>query len=142
MRQNRLARYAHPMTAASKIESVVREFVARLEDEVRADIRARLEQGLSNGGRHASRSNGLAKGEKRDPSDIAGLHDTFVAFVAKHPGLRIEQINKELGTSTKDLALPIRKLLAAKAIKTTGQRRSTKYFAGGTAAKAAKKSKK
>ena len=28
-----------------------------------------------------------------------------------HPGLRIEQINKELGTLTKDLALPIRKLL-------------------------------
>ena len=119
------------MTAASKIESVVREFVARLEDEVRADIRARLEQGLSNGGRHASRSNGLAKGEKRDPSDIAGLHDTFVAFVAKHPGLRIEQINKELGTSTKDLMLPIRKAVAAKLVKTEGQRRATKYFAGG-----------
>jgi hypothetical protein len=131
------------MTAASKIESVVREFVVKLEDEVRADIRARLEQGLSNGGRHASRSNGLAKGEKRDPSYITALEEKFVAFVAKHPGLRIEQINKELGTSTKELMLPIRKAIAAKVVKTEGERRATKYFAGGGGkAKHGKKSKK
>jgi hypothetical protein len=36
----------------------------------------------------------------------------FAAFVKAHPGLRIEQINKELGTTTKDMALPIRKLIA------------------------------
>jgi hypothetical protein len=54
-----------------------------------------------------------------------------VAFVAKHPGLRIEQINKELGTSTKELMLPIRKAIAAKVVKTEGERRATKYFAGG-----------
>ena len=52
-----------------------------------------------------------------------------MSFVAKHPGLRIEQINKELGTSTKDLALPIRKLIAEGQIKTKGKKRSTTYFA-------------
>ena len=52
------------------------------------------------------------------------------SFVTKHPGLRIEQINKQLGTSTKDLALPIRKLIADGVIKTKGKKRSTTYFAG------------
>ena len=51
-------------------------------------------------------------------------------FVKKNPGLRIEQINKQLGTTTKDLALPIRKLIAEGAIKAKGQKRSTTYFAG------------
>ena len=49
--------------------------------------------------------------------------------MTKHPGLRIEQINKQLGTTTKDLALPIRKLIAEGALKTKGEKRSTAYFA-------------
>jgi len=80
--------------------------------------------GHSNG--HAR--GGSQKGQKRDPAVIAETGKRFVAFVAKHPGLRIEQINKQLGTTTKDLALPIRKLLADKAIKIKGQKRSTTYF--------------
>jgi hypothetical protein len=44
--------------------------------------------------------------------------------------MRIEQINKQLGTTTKDLALPIRKLISEGAITTKGQKRSTTYFAG------------
>ena len=58
------------------------------------------------------------------------LADSFVEFVTKNPGLRIEQINKQLGTSTKDLALPIRKLLSEGAIKAKGKKRSTAYFPG------------
>ena len=49
--------------------------------------------------------------------------------MSKHPGLRIEQINKEIGTSTKDLALPIRKLVAEKRVKVKGKKRSTTYYA-------------
>jgi len=54
----------------------------------------------------------------------------FAAFVKVNPGLRIEQINKELGTTTKDLALPIRKLVADKVISAKSQKRSTTYFPG------------
>ena len=63
------------------------------------------------------------------PSELEKMQDNFLAFVAKHPGLRIEQINKQLGTTTKDLALPIRKLIADGALKTKGKKRSTQYFA-------------
>jgi predicted transcriptional regulator len=49
--------------------------------------------------------------------------------VGSNPGLRIEQINRALGTRTAELRLPLRKLIAAKQIKTKGQRRATRYFA-------------
>jgi hypothetical protein len=70
------------------------------------------------------------RGAKRTAADLDALSGKFAAFVKSHPGLRIEQINKELGTSTKDLALPIRKLVSEGVVKAKGQRRSTKYFPG------------
>ena len=75
------------------------------------------------------------RGVKRTPEDLEALANQFASFVKSHPGLRIEQINKELGTTTKDLALPIRKLIADGVISVKGKKRSTTYFAG-------KKSKK
>jgi hypothetical protein len=69
-------------------------------------------------------------GAKRSPSDLDALASRFVAHVKAHPGLRIEQINKQLGTTTDALALPIRKLIASGAIATKGQKRSTTYFVG------------
>jgi predicted transcriptional regulator len=50
--------------------------------------------------------------------------------VKNNPGLRIEQINKQLGTTTKDLALPIRKLISDGVVSAKGQKRSTTYFPG------------
>ena len=57
--------------------------------------------------------------------------ERFLTFVRTNPGLRIEQINKQLGTTTKDLALPIRKLISEGAIAAKGQKRSTMYFPAG-----------
>ena len=70
------------------------------------------------------------RGAKRSPADLEAMSEKFAAFVKANPGLRIEQINKELGTTTKDLALPIRKLIADKEISAKGQKRSTTYFPG------------
>jgi predicted HTH transcriptional regulator len=70
------------------------------------------------------------RGAKRTAADLEALSEKFAAFVKANPGLRIEQINKELGTTTKDLALPIRKLVADKVISAKGQKRSTTYFPG------------
>jgi hypothetical protein len=70
------------------------------------------------------------RGAKRTAADLEALSEKFALFVKANPGLRIEQINKELGTSTKDLALPIRKLIADKMISAKGQKRSTMYFPG------------
>src|SRR5215471_137417 len=37
------------------------------------------------------------RGVRRRPEDLEALSGQFASFVRSHPGLRIEQINKELG---------------------------------------------
>jgi hypothetical protein len=78
---------------------------------------------------------GRGKGVKRTQNDLSRTGEKLLEFVGANPGLRIEQINKQLGTSTRDLQLPIRKLIAEGQLKTKGQKRSTQYFATGEAAK-------
>ena len=68
-----------------------------------------------------------AKGAKRTPEELEALTNNVLAHIKKNPGLRVEQIAEALGTTTKELALPIIKL--GKALKTQGQRRGTKYTA-------------
>ncbi len=66
---------------------------------------------------------------KRTPEQIQEAMDRFAAFVRKNPGLRIEQINAKLGTTTKDLMIPVRKLINTKVIRTKGEKRATTYEA-------------
>jgi hypothetical protein len=75
------------------------------------------------------------RGAKRTSADLEALSEKFASFVKANPGLRIEQINKQLGTTTKDLALPIRKLISEGVVTAKGQKRSTTYFAGKKKAK-------
>jgi hypothetical protein len=75
------------------------------------------------------------RGAKRTAADLEVLSEKFASFVKASPGLRIEQINKELGTTTKDLALPIRKLIADGMVTAKGQKRSTTYSPGKKASK-------
>jgi len=75
------------------------------------------------------------RGAKRTSADLEALSERFASFVKANPGLRIEQINKQLGTTTKDLALPIRKLISEGQINAKGQKRSTTYFPGKKKAK-------
>jgi hypothetical protein len=75
------------------------------------------------------------RGAKRTSADLEALSERFASFVKSNPGLRIEQINKQLGTTTKDLALPIRKLISEGVISAKGQKRSTTYFPGKKKAK-------
>ena len=75
------------------------------------------------------------RGAKRSQEDLEALSERFGSFVKANPGLRIEQINKQLGTTTKDLALPIRKLISDGLISVKGQKRSTTYYPGKKKAK-------
>ena len=42
--------------------------------------------------------------------------------------MRVEEINKQLGTSTRELMRPIQKLLSQNKIKKSGERRATSYY--------------
>jgi len=69
-----------------------------------------------------------APGEKRDPKELAKLVDRLAEYIKANPGKRMEAIGKALGTPTKDLTLPVRKLLSAKKLRTQGEKRATEYY--------------
>lgn len=68
------------------------------------------------------------KGQKRDPRVLAALTERLHSYVKGNSGQRIEQIAQGLRTSTRELALPAKKLIGEKKIRTTGTRRATRYF--------------
>jgi len=115
----------------TEMNRVVSDFVAQITELARAAARDMIDEALGRGGRGGGfgRRGRGGRGAKRTGDELDNLADQFHNFVTKHPGLRIEQINKQLGTTTKDLALPIRKLIAEGALKTKGEKRSTQYFA-------------
>ena len=121
----------------TQMNRVVAEFVAQITELAKTAAIETLQTVLGNQTRRAAPTAGAApgrvrgRGAKRSPDELDKLAERFQTFVKENPGLRIEQINKQLGTTTKDLALPIRKLLAEGAIHAKGQKRSTTYFAGG-----------
>lgn len=116
----------------AEMNRVVADFVAQITELARAAARDMIDEALGKGAKipALARGRGRGRGAKRTSDELDKLADTFLAFVTKHPGMRIEQINKQLGTTTKELALPIRKLIAEGAIKTKGEKRSTTYFPG------------
>jgi len=118
----------------TEMNRVVADFVAQITELARAAARDMIDEALGKGAKVSlgglGRGRGRGRGAKRTADELDKLADQFHVFVAKHPGLRIEQINKQLGTTTKDLALPIRKLISEGALKTKGAKRSTQYFAG------------
>lgn len=78
--------------------------------------------------RPAAKKAAPAVGQKRPPELIAKTTNLVYEHVKANPGQGIEQISKALNTPTKDLTLPIKKLIAEKKITSKGQRRATKYF--------------
>jgi hypothetical protein len=119
----------------NELNRVVHGFVSQITELARRAAIDTLESALGNRAGATLRlgngrtARGLRAG-KRTSDEIERMAESFHSYVAKHPGMRIEQINKELGTTTKDLALPIRKLVADGTVKTKGEKRSTTYFAG------------
>ncbi|HEY4057044.1 MAG TPA: hypothetical protein VGM39_10565 [Kofleriaceae bacterium] len=118
----------------SDIQRLVDTFVAEVTDLARRAAMDTLASAF-NGGRGGrvgggSMRLGRGRGAKRSSGELDQLAEQFAAYVNKNPGLRIEQINKELGTTTKDLQLPIRKMIAEGSLKVKGKKRSTQYFPG------------
>ena len=115
------------------IQRLVDSFVAQITELANRAAVEGLQQAIGRRGSKGvslSLGRGRGRGQKRTSDELEKTSDDFLAFVTKNPGLRIEQINKQLGTTTKDLALPIRKLLSEGYLKAKGKKRSTTYFPG------------
>lgn len=124
------------------LRSLVNEFVQNLTAAIEQNVLQAMRTTLTNRGPSASKrgqrrvtsgkaAGGRARGQKRDPQELEALTNKLRAYVAKNAGQRIEQIGKGLGIPTKELALPAKKLLAAKLLTTKGQKRATTYFPKG-----------
>lgn len=147
----------------SQINSRIQSFVAELADLVRV---ASLEAVLAALGGSAApqlRGPGRPKGSGRKPGrpakaaslappqrragrrvrrsseDVGATAAKLLAFVKAHDGKRLEEISKGLGIDSADLKLPAQKLIAAKSLRTTGQKRGTKYHLAAAAGRGAKK---
>lgn len=131
-----------------RIRARVEQFAAELADLIRESAMETVSAALAGarpspgrGGRRtvpmaaASRSVGRGrsasreKGAKRPPDEIERLTGRLHDYIKSNPGQRIEQIAEGMGTSTKELNLPAKKLIAGKQLKTRGQKRATQYFA-------------
>ena len=86
--------------------------------------------GRNGAGRRGARAAAATSGGRRSPDQIDSTCQALMGEIGSNPGQRIEQIGSAIGMRTKDLALPIRKLIAQKQIRTEGQRRATRYFPG------------
>jgi predicted transcriptional regulator len=60
---------------------------------------------------------------------VLAVAERVLTAVKSKPGMSVAQICAGLKLRTKDLVLPIRKLVEAKKVKTKGRRRGTRYFA-------------
>lgn len=69
-----------------------------------------------------------AAGAKRSPAELEEVTERLVEFIGQNPGQRTEQIGASLGLATKDLVLPMRKLVREGRLKTKGQKRATTYY--------------
>lgn len=134
----------------SQINKLVDDFVSQITTVARQAAMETLTAALGAAGGAASRRRGATsalpvmaapsggranlarrvKGAKRPQNEIEKTKDRVHEFIRSNPGLRIEQINKELGTSTRDLSLPLKKLISDGQIRSEGEKRSTQYFPG------------
>jgi hypothetical protein len=123
------------MDIQEEVNQLVAGFITEVKVLVHGEAADRLEAAFIGAGTRVARWGRPpgTRSPKRSREDLEALAKQFSSFVSANPGLRIEQINKELGTTTSDLALPIRKLIAGRLIATKGEKRATTYFPGSKA---------
>lgn len=138
-----------------KIESKVNEFVTGLEkllqqealDQIRlafGSVPSAAKATLAREPRTKRESKAISKtGVKRAPNELSKLTAKVAKFVQSNPeGANIAVIRKALNVSSRELFLPIRKLLTEKLITKKGERRATRYFPPAAKKGAAKKNGK
>jgi hypothetical protein len=141
------------MAADKKIRDLVESFVAELTvlaheaaiEQVQAALTSAAPKrgpgrprgsGSKKAGTHKRAVSRKKKGKRilRSSAAVDSVAADVLAFVKSHDGAAMTEIAAALGSTSKDLRLPVLKLLGDKALRTTGQRRGTRYHAGGRGA--------
>ncbi|MDA1264554.1 MAG: hypothetical protein O2816_05670 [Planctomycetota bacterium] len=79
---------------------------------------------------------------RRSSAKVDQMTENALAHITANAGCSVGELGSALGASTKDLRLPLQKLLADGKVRTVGQKRGTRYHPGGRRPGAKKASKK
>jgi hypothetical protein len=126
-------------TLDQDIQSRIQLFLAELKALVKKSALESVQAALADGRgefarrgpgrpRKAGRPAGPGKRAKRSSEQVDAMAARVLAQVRSKQGQRLEEIGRAMKLPTKGLKLPIAKLLAAKKLKTKGQKRGTQYF--------------
>ncbi|MEQ1727363.1 MAG: hypothetical protein ABL982_03200 [Vicinamibacterales bacterium] len=126
------------------IHTLVNDFTTQLEQMIRRTALEQVEAALGGAAAPARQGPGrprktagsapvrrAPKGGKRSSASMDQMQATLLAHVKANPGQRGEQIAAALKTDVGTMRLPMKKLIAARAVRTEGQRRGMTYFAAG-----------
>ena len=112
------------------IEQLVRHFVSELDQIFTKQTTEEVNKFIANitQGRKQVTTKGRILSGKRSPEELEKTQAEIIACLARNPeGLRCEELAKKMGTTTDDLALPLRKL--GNKLKTKGVARGRRYWA-------------
>jgi hypothetical protein len=119
----------------SKVNHTVQGFVAQVVELVRHAALESLQTAFATPGAtgpappQGEPEPAMALGRRRTPGDLDDLAKRLASVVRANPGLRIAELAERLGTPTRQLSVPIRKLVADGTIQPRGRRRATTYIA-------------
>ncbi|HWN70875.1 MAG TPA: hypothetical protein VNM90_24705 [Haliangium sp.] len=136
-----------------RIQGFVTEITELAKKAAYETLSAALTQGVParSGARDAGLGSALRlrsrKGGKRSPDEIAATADRLLQYIRENPGQRMESIATAMSSSTRELALPIKRLVRNRQIQVEGQKRATSYYPAtgdgkGRAGKAGRKPQK
>ena len=77
----------------------------------------------------ANGSAARASGGRRSSTDVEQVGASLLAYVRNNPGQRGEDIAEAMGTDSKTIRLPMKKLIAEGKVRTKGERRGMRYYA-------------
>jgi uncharacterized heparinase superfamily protein len=114
---------------AAELEALVRRAAIDAVTQSLGTAPARVAVARATGSAPA-RARASSSGGKRPPAELEAMVNKAGDWIKGNPGQGVEAMAKALGVQTKELALPIAKLLKSKAVKKRGQKRATKYYPG------------
>lgn len=115
-------------TALKALDKALGESEDAATRKALGEARSTISACLSLNGATPSTLTAAKPGGRRSSDEVVELAAQLLAYVAKNPGHRAEQIANALGSDTGTIRLPMKKLIANRKVRTTGQKRAMAYF--------------
>ena len=119
----------------SELDALVRNAAVESVQAALSDSGSSARRGPSKTAKHEPKgapARGKARKRVRRSSElVAKLGDLVQAFVASHPGARLEHISSGVQVESRELKRPLRTLVASGTLRSEGRRRGTRYFPAG-----------